>query len=187
MKSSFLKTLMVFGSALAVLSSALAAPVTGWLDWRGPQQNSTSLEKGLPEKIDGRQSLWTYDLPGQSTPVIANGKLYINGFEGEGAELREVIACFDAETGKLLWKFAFNDFVTDFICPLSSSSTSVVDSDTVTVYMQGIQGILACFTADGNWPWEPSLTAEYGRMTSPNSRTASPLVDKDLVMTRGIT
>ena len=28
---------------------------------------------------------------------------------------------------------------------------------------------------------------EYGRLTFPNGRTASPLIDADLVMTRGIT
>ena len=35
-----------------------------------------------------------------STPVIANGKLYIMGYLGEGPDLDEGVACFDAETGK---------------------------------------------------------------------------------------
>jgi hypothetical protein len=56
-----------------------AAPVKGWLSWRGPSQSGMSLEKGLPDKIDGKQALWTAEYPGQSTPVIANGKLYIMG------------------------------------------------------------------------------------------------------------
>src|SRR5438045_871051 len=95
----------VFALSLTLaLSSTNHAAVTGWLDWRGPWQNGTSLEKGLPDKIDGKKTLWTYNLPGQSTPVIANEKLYINGFAGEGPDLQEVIACFDAETGKLLWE-----------------------------------------------------------------------------------
>ena len=32
-----------------------------------------------------------------------------------------------------------------------------------------------------------SMMEEFGRMTFPNNRTASPLIDKDLVITRGIT
>src|SRR5437868_1266831 len=28
-----------------------AAPVHGWLSWRGPQQNGTALEKNLPDKV----------------------------------------------------------------------------------------------------------------------------------------
>jgi outer membrane protein assembly factor BamB len=180
-----------FVSAVAALAlgslSFTHAAVTGWLDWRGPNHTSTSSEKGLPQKIDGKQWLWTADLPGQSTPVIANGKLYINGYEGDGPDLREVIACFDAETGKLLWKYAFNDFLSDIIYLRYSTSSPTIDPETGNVYMQGTQGILACFTADGKWLWEHSLMEEYGRMTFPNARTASPIVDKDLVITRGIT
>src|SRR5436190_2127539 len=164
-----------------------AAPVQGWVDWRGPQQNGTSLEKGLPDKIDGKKALWTSDLPGQSTPVIANGKLYINGFAGDGPDLQEIIACFDAETGKLLWQYSYNDFLSDTIYLRYSTSSPTIDPETGNVYMQGTQGILACFTADGKWLWEHSLMEEYGRMTFPNSRTASPIIDKDLVITRGIT
>ena len=78
------------------------AGVQGWLDWRGPFQTGVSLEKGLPDKVDGKAALWSADFPGQSAPVIANGKLYIMGFTGEGPELQEGVACFDAETGKLL-------------------------------------------------------------------------------------
>ncbi len=52
---------------------------------------------------------------------------------------------------------------------------------------RGTQGLLAAFTADGNPLWEHSLMEEYGRLTFPNSRTASPVVDRDLVITRGIT
>jgi outer membrane protein assembly factor BamB len=182
----FSKTLVALGIALALNFSSHAA-VTGWLDWRGPNQNGTSAEKGLPTKIDVKQTLWTYDLPGQSTPVISNGKLYINGFHGEGPDLQEVIACFDAETGKLLWSYAFNDFLSDVIYLRYGTSSPVIDSETGNVYMQGTQGILAAFTADGKWLWEHSLMEEYGRMTFPNARTASPIVDKDLIITRGIT
>jgi outer membrane protein assembly factor BamB len=184
MKSSLRTAIAVLGLSLATLCSGA---VKGWLDWRGPNQNSTSPEKGLPQTIDGKNALWVANLPGQSTPVIANGKLYINGFEGEGANLQETIACFDAETGKLLWKYAFNDFLSDIIYLRYSTSSPVIDPETGNVYMQGTQGILACFTADGKWLWEHSLMEEYGRMTFPNARTASPLVDKDLVITRGIT
>lgn len=187
MKFSFSTTWVVLGISCALNQASFAAPVTGWLDWRGPFGNGTSQEKGLPDKIDGGNALWTSDLPGQSTPVIANGKLYINGHRGEGPDLQEVIACFDADSGKLLWEYRFNDFISDIIYLRYSTSSPAVDPETGNVYMQGTQGILACFTADGKWLWEHSLMEEYGRMTFPNGRTASPIIDKDLVITRGIT
>jgi outer membrane protein assembly factor BamB len=189
MKSSLWKTSVALVATLALTLSpaTISAAVTGWLDWRGPNQNGSSLEKGLPQKIDANVTLWTVNLPGQCAPVIASGKLYITGFEGEGADLREVIACYDAENGKLLWKYAFNDFLSDIIYQRYATSSPVIDPETGNVYMQGTQGILACFTADGKWLWEHSLMEEYGRLTFPNARTASPTIDKDLVITRGIT
>ena len=44
--------------ALLIFSMARAAePVSGWLGWRGPNQNGTSTETNLPEKWG--EPLWT--------------------------------------------------------------------------------------------------------------------------------
>src|SRR5467141_2493384 len=164
-----------------------AAPVRGWLNWRGPQQNGSSLEKNLPDNIALKDALWVADFPGQSTPVIAHGKLYIIGYLGEGPDLQEGVACFDAETGQKLWQYLYNDFLSDTIYQRYATSSATVDPETGNVFMQGTQGILAAFTADGKPLWHHSLMEEFGRLTFPNSRTASPVIDRDLVITRGIT
>ncbi len=164
-----------------------ASGVQGWLDWRGPLQTGVSLEKGLPEKVDAKAALWTADFPGQSAPVIANGKLYIMGFLGEGPELQEGVTCFDAETGKPLWKQMFNDFLSDVVYLRYANSSPSIDPETGHVYIQNSSGLLVAFDADGKLLWKHSMMEEFGRMTFPNNRTASPLLDKELVITRGIT
>src|SRR5256886_10640078 len=166
---------------------AHGAPVQGWLSWRGPEQNGTSLERGLPAQINPSQALWVADLPGQSTAVVANGKVYIMGYLGEGPDLQEGIACFDAESGKKIWEKRYSDFLSDTIYLRYATSSPTIDPETGTVYIQGTQGTLAAFTADGKLLWKHSLMEEYGRLTFPNSRTASPVIDQDLVITRGIT
>lgn len=167
---------------------AVAGPVSGWLAWRGPEQNGTSRETGLPARIaSAAEALWVADFPGKSTPVVADGRLYILGYQGEGADLKEGVACFDAETGQLLWKRGFNDFLSDTIYERYSTSSPAIDPETGAIYMQGTQGILAAFTRDGEPLWSHSLMEKLGRLTFPNGRTASPLVDGDLVITRGIT
>ena len=177
--------------ALAILATLVAthspATVTGWLSWRGPDQIGMSRETGLPDKVDPKNPLWLADFPGQSTPVIANGKLYIMGYLGEGADLQEGVACFDAETGKKLWQQLYNDFLSDTVYLRYATATPAIDPETGDVFAQGTQGILAAFTADGKLLWKHSLMEEFGRLTFPNARTASPVIDGDLVITRGIT
>lgn len=183
----FRAALSVLASVVFVIPAFGAAPVRGWLSWRGPQQNGISLEKGLPETINVANALWTAEFPGQSTPVIANGKLYVMGYLGDGADLQEGVACFDAETGKKLWEKRYNDFLSDTIYLRYATSSPAVDPETGNVYIQGTQGILAGFTGDGKLLWQHSMMERFGRLTFPNSRTASPVIDGDLVIARGIT
>ncbi len=164
-----------------------AEAARGWLNWRGPQQDGTSLEIGLPNTLSTDQALWTADFPGQSAPVIANGRVYIMGYQGEGPDLKEGVVCFDAETGKKLWDQSYTDFLSDTVYLRYATSSPAIDAETGNIYMQGTQGILAAFTSDGALIWKHSMMELYGRLTFPNSRTASPVIDADLVITRGIT
>ena len=155
-------------AAHAQKKSAKAEPtvksgaVTGWLAWRGPAQNGTSPETGLPDKVDAKAPLWTADFPGQSTPVNANGRLYINGYTGDGPDLREGTTCFDAETGKVIWQHLQNDFLSDTIYLRYSTSSPTIDPETGNVFVQATQGVLTCFTPDGKIVWQHSMMEEFG-------------------------
>ncbi len=173
-------------AGLGPVAEAAGAP-RGWLSWRGPEQSGVSRETGLPDRVAEQAALWRVDFPGQSAPVIANGKLYAMGYQGQDADLQEGVTCFDAETGEKLWQHLYNDYLSDTIYLRYATASPAIDSETGNVYMQGTQGILAAFTEDGRPLWRHSLMEKFGRLTFPNSRTASPLIDADLVFTRGIT
>src|SRR5713226_7277526 len=81
--------------SVSTVFAAASQPLRGWLNWRGPEQTGVSRETGLPEKVSIQDALWVADFPGQSVPVIANGKLYAMGYLGSGADLQEGVACFD--------------------------------------------------------------------------------------------
>jgi outer membrane protein assembly factor BamB len=184
--------LALLGGAPGEGLSRAAVPtpaLQGWLSWRGPEQTGRSRETGLPERVavHGPNLLWTVDFPGQSSPVIAGDRLYIMGYLGEGPDLQEGVACFDATTGRKLWQKLYNDFLSDTIYLRYATASPAIDPETGQVYMQGTQGILAAFTPGGQLLWQRSLMEEFGRLTFPNSRTASPVLDGDLVITRGIT
>jgi outer membrane protein assembly factor BamB len=166
-----------------------AAPVSGWLNWRGPEQNGVSGETNLPDvwEVGGTNHLWTVDLPGRGTPVVADDRVYAWGYDGEGPDLQQVLACLDASTGKKLWERRFNDFLSDIVYDRYSIGAPVVDEETGNVYVITAAGIFAAFTADGKPLWEHSLMEAYGRLTFPNGRTGAPVIDDDLVIVRGIT
>ena len=95
---------MAFGVLLEPILRAGAAPVRGWTSWRGPEQTGVSRETGLPEEVSAQGALWVADCPGQSAPVLAEGRLYAMGYVGQGRDLQEGVTCFDAETGRKLWE-----------------------------------------------------------------------------------
>lgn len=164
-------------------------PVRGWLNWRGPQQNGTSLETGLPDRwaLGGANHRWSIDLAGGGTPVIAGGRLYALGYEGEGPDLQEVMVCLDAETGRRVWESRFNDFLSDTAYDRYAIGSPTVDAETGNVYVITAAGTFSCFTRDGRLLWQHPMMEQFGRLTFPNGRNGAPFVDDDLVVVRGIT
>ncbi len=188
-----MKKLLTLAFALAV-SAAITSPTTaqpkakGWVNWRGPNQNGVSPEKGLPDKIlpGAPNQLWTYKWAGRGAPVIANGRLYALGYTGSGSDLQEVLICLNAETGARVWEKRFNDFLSDISYDRYSIGTPAVDRETGNVYVLTTAGIFSCFSPNGNLLWQHSMMESYGRLTFPNGRTGSPVIDDDLVIIHGI-
>ena len=187
MKRSLAIIVVVTTLFLTVASPIPAFSADGWLTWRGPLGTSVSTEKGLPARIAAQESLWTAEFPGQSSAVVADGRLYINGYLGEGSDLREVTACFDSETGAQIWQHAENDFLSDTIYLRYATSSPTIDPETGNIYVQHTQGLVMCFSPSGQLLWKRSMMEEFGRLTFPNSRTATPVIDRELVILRGIT
>ena len=76
---------------------------SGWLNWRGPDQNGNSSAKvSLPDTLDleGKDHRWTYPVRGAGVPVAADGRIYAFGFYGETEDVVETLICLDAESGK---------------------------------------------------------------------------------------
>src|SRR5438034_11808166 len=87
--------LFAFILGISTAAGNASAAVQGWLNWRGPQHDGTSLDTGLPDRWTpgGTNDRWSYDLAGGGTPIIANGRVYAFGYQGEGPDLQEVLVC----------------------------------------------------------------------------------------------
>lgn len=176
--------------ALTAGCLALAPAVAeDWTHWRGPNQNGTSNETGLPSQValTAPSLAWTYPIASRGTPVVFNGRVYALGYEGTGAELQEVLLCLDETTGQLLWERRENDFISDIIYNRYAICSPTVDAETGNIYWQTHAGLFSCYDPDGRLLWRHSMMEAFGRTTYPNGRTVAPVIDDDLVIIHGMT
>ena len=167
-------TLIGFNDALA----------SDWPSWRGPNQDGSSSETGLVSSwsLEGDNLLWKADFIGRSTPIVLNNRVYVIGRVGMDITEQERVACFDAETGKMLWEHRFNVFHSTIPFNRLGWTSLAGDTETGYIYAHTISGVFACFDKDGKIVWSRSLTEEFGRFTGYGGRTVTPVVDGDLVI-----
>ncbi len=155
-----------------------------WPTWRGPNQDGTSPETGLIStwSVEGENLLWQTEFIGRSTPIVLNGRVYVIGRVGKDITEQERIACFDAETGELIWNYQFNVFHTTISFNRVGWTSLAGDPETGNIYAHGVQGLFFCFDKDGNILWSRSLTEEYGRISGYGGRVHTPVIAGDLVV-----
>jgi outer membrane protein assembly factor BamB len=116
---------------------------------------------------------------GYSGPAVADGRVFLTDrlIDGEF----ERLLCFDAETGKPLWKHQyFTRYTVSY--PAGPRATPVVDGD--RVYFIGTQGDMFCMTVDeGKILWQKNFPQDFGTELPIWGMAASPLVDGDKLIT----
>lgn len=180
-------------SGLAALISA-AAMMTGnafaandWTNWRGPLQTGVSLEHYTDGGKLVEKPVWTFPSRSRGCPVVCDGKVFSFGYYGEKEELVECLTCLDERTGEKQWEVKIKDFISDTVYNRYAIGSPTVDPDTKKVYLLTAYGVFGCWDFNGKELWRHSLMEELGRLTFPNSKVGSPVIEGDLVIVRGIT
>jgi len=185
-----LQRLSILLLCFASLASAQEVGSIGdWPDWRGPDRDGLSREKGLPEKwtLGGQNLAWKAPYGGRSTPVVLGNHLYLQNTAGKEETLQEQILCLNADTGKLLWSYKFNLYQSDVPRHRVGWASPVADPETGNVYVFGVNNLLTALTKDGKKLWERSITEEFAPFTTHGGRTVSPIVDGNLVIVSSYT
>ena len=167
--------------SLLILLAAGPSLAGDWPQWRGPNRDGSTGDLFVPQtwpktlKEEWRVTVGV----GHSSPLLANGKIYLHTRQGE----EEVVLCLDAQTGKQLWKSSYR--APYEMHPAARDhgkgpkSTPVVSNG--KVFTLGIGGVLSCFDArSGKLLWRREFSGQYPN-TSPLYGTAmSPVVDGGL-------
>jgi outer membrane protein assembly factor BamB len=155
---------------LAAPSKAAAATETdntelSWPRFRGPSGSGISPYTNVPDDWDGptgKNILWKtpVPLPGNSSPIIAAGRVFVTGADGQ----RRQVYCFDALSGKLLWtadvpstpessKLELKD--SQLEAPGYAAPTMATDGRYVAAIFAN--GDLAAFDLNGKLAWSKCL------------------------------
>jgi len=150
-----------------------------WPQWRGPNRDGISTETGWRKDwpAEGPRKLWTAQVGvGMSSAVIADGRLFTQGNDGNGNDL---VFALDAATGAELWKVTFP-------CPSAAHEMPIVPNGpgaTPTVhgghvFVLSREGDLLALDANsGAITWRKNLLTDLGGKRPVYGYSHSPLVE----------
>jgi len=180
-------------SGLALLST----PVTlrgqssaSWLQWGGPTRNFVSDSKGLASTwpAGGPKKLWSRALgEGHSSIAVENGRLYTLYREinrsAQGTNHEEVVAAFEAATGKTIWEFKYPASTAgiDFTQGLGPHSTPLIVGNRIYTTSSRSE-LFALDKASGKRIWSHDMIAEYRAVPAGRGYTCSPIFHNGLVI-----
>jgi len=163
---------------------ASAATAADWSNWRGPNRDGTSDETGLVSSwsVKGENLIWKAELTVRATPIVFDGRVCVSGRGGEDLLRHELVACFDAGTGRKLWERRYPVYNTTVPFSRVGWASLAGDPETGYVYAQNVDGQFICFDREGKTVWERRLGEEFGRASGFGGRTLIPVVDEDRVL-----
>lgn len=158
-----------------------------WPQFRGPNRDGVWNETGIMQTFPsgGLQVSWRVPAGrGLSSPVVAQGRVYLIDAEFQKPTARERIHCWDEKTGQPLWTHAYDAAYPDWVFGPSQKSgpnaTPIVEAG--KLFTLGITGHLHCLDAvKGAVLWERDLTADYG-LAEFTGTTPSPLIEGDVII-----
>jgi outer membrane protein assembly factor BamB len=130
---------------------------------------------------DGLKVRWWAKVgPGWSSPVVANGRVYLTDSGLKKPKVRERVHCFAETTGKPLWTYSYEVSYPDWAFPERGPTATPVVQDGKT-YTLGNKGDLLCLDArKGGVLWKRNLEREYA--VQEFTFNASPLIEGDFLI-----
>ncbi|MGZ8919681.1 MAG: PQQ-binding-like beta-propeller repeat protein [Limisphaerales bacterium] len=187
-KASWLK------AAVCAVFCVANAQADDWPQWLGDKRDGIWREAGVRQDLpkEGAKVLWRTPVNwGYAGPSVAKGKVYVADFVitdgtfdgksqgGQPQEGLERILCFDAETGKQVWK---HEYAVTYTVSYPGGPRVTPTVAEGRLYFQGTMGHLWCLDAQtGEVVWKRDICAEYQCQPPRWGYSSHPLVHGDLV------
>ena len=163
-----------------VAALTLRSRADDWPQWRGPNRNGISQEKGWLEQFpdQGPPIAWQAMVGlGFSSIVVGEGRACTAG-HADGAD---TVFCFDAVTGKEIWKQSYPAELGDKFFEGGTTGSPTLDGG--RLYWLSRWGDLYCFdAASGKIIWNRQLGKETGARVPSWGFSGAPTVYKNLLI-----
>ena len=172
-------------SLVSLLSLFIWTPLLAddWPQWRGPQRDGVWREQGIVDKFPAPRIpiKWRMSVgSGYSGPTVAAGRVYVTDRQVEPDQVERVL-CFDANTGKSLWTFAYDCPYVGIGYPAGPRASVAIEEN--RAYALGTMGHLHCLNAaTGEVIWRHDCNQEYKIKMPQWGISASPLLYNDLIV-----
>ncbi len=151
-----------------------------WPHWRGPSRDGVTAESGWNDTwpADGPPVAWKAKVGlGYSSFVVAGSRAYTLGH----ADNADTVFCFDADSGKTVWKHSYPAELGDKYFDGGTTGTPTTDGD--RVYSLSRWGDLFCFeAATGKVVWSKNIQQETGARVPEWGFGGAPLVSGNLLI-----
>jgi len=177
-----------FGVCIGITSFCIPTQAADWPNWRGPSHNGISTEKGWdPGRIKaGVKPLWRASVGiGFSTVSVSDGLVYAMGNTGtkskDASQHKDIIYCFDAETGKEIWKYAYPQQLDPKYYEGGTLASPTVSNG--KVYTISKDGKAFCLDAKtGKEIWHKNFLEDLGYKRTTWGFSGSPLIIDTMVI-----
>ncbi len=171
-------------AALFLAAAPLLAHAADWPQWRGPARNGIATEKGWLDQFPavGPKIAWRAQVGlGASSFVVAGGRAFTMGH----ADGKDTVFCFEASSGKPIWKHSYPAELGDKFFEGGTTGTPTLDGD--RLYTLSRWGDTFCFdAATGKILWSVNVQKETGCRVPDWGFTGAPLVlDGRLILNVG--
>ena len=171
---------LLLGAALLSAASFVPSVLAGdWPQWRGPARSGHSTETDWQSTwpADGPKIAWKAKIGlGYSSFVVSGGRVVTTGHANE----KDTVFCFDALTGKEVWKHSYDSDLGDKYFDGGTTGTPTIDGG--QVFFMGRWGDVFCFNlADGKVVWTKNVEKETGARQPDWGFGGAPLVIGDRV------
>ena len=171
-------------AVLVTLSFVVSTLAEDWPQWRGPTRDGVWTEQGILRAFPpgGLKIRWRVPVgAGLSSPIVAQGRVFLTDVQLTRPVTKERVLCFDAESGNPLWTYFYDAPYPDY-GPDQHTQGPVPTPlcHQGKVYSIGRTDLLCLDAASGTLLWKKALDKEYQAQEAVTY--ASPLIESNLLI-----